>query len=431
MPWQQLVADVGLELDEETGRPAYREIVVTVPRQSGKTTLVLAWELQRALRWATSQRCAYTAQTGWDARRKLVDDQAPLLMGSGLRVAVDRVLRGAGNEAIIFKNGSRIDVLASTEAAGHGRTIDLGVIDEAFSDTDDRREQALLPAMATRASAQILVVSTAGTEASVFLRRKVDTGRAAAANGETSGIAYFEWSAPDEADIDDPRTWAMCMPALGHTINEQVVQHARQTMSEGDFRRSYLNQWTASDDRVIPASMWDAVCDSQTRPEGRLVFALDVNAERSAASIAVGDDAGRVELVEHRPGVGWVVDRVVEVASKWDAPVVLDGYGPAGSLFDAIVKRGVRVEKLGTRQVSNACASFFDAVSDRRIEIRQHQLLDDAIAAARRRTTGDSWLWARADTATDISPLMAVTLAFDGASSARAAGNGEVWVAWD
>ena len=43
MPWQQLVADVGLELDPESGLPAYREIVVTVPRQSGKTTLVLGW----------------------------------------------------------------------------------------------------------------------------------------------------------------------------------------------------------------------------------------------------------------------------------------------------------------------------------------------------------------------------------------------------
>jgi lactam utilization protein B len=101
-------------------------------------------------------------------------------MGSPLKVAVEKVLRAAGNEAIVFKNGSRVDVLASTEAAGHGRTVDLGVIDEAFADTDYRREQALLPAMATRPAAQILVVSTAGTEASVFLKHKVDTGRAAA-----------------------------------------------------------------------------------------------------------------------------------------------------------------------------------------------------------------------------------------------------------
>jgi len=431
MPWQRLVADVGLELDPVTGRPVYREIVVTVPRQSGKTTLVLAWELQRALRWATPQKVAYTAQTGWDARRKLIEDQAPALMNSALRPAVERVFRGAGTEAIVFKNGSRIDVLASTEAAGHGRTIDLGVIDEAFADTDDRREQALLPAMATRSSAQILTVSTAGTEASVYLRRKVDTGRAAVLNGESSGIAYFEWSADEDADLDDVRVWQSCMPALGHTITERVVAHARQTMSEDDFRRSWLNQWTSSEQRVFPVAVWQKVCSSSVQPDGDLVFALDVNPERSAAAIAVCDQAGNVELVEHRPGVTWVVERTLELAEKWSAPVVLDGYGPAGSLFDALEAGGIKVEKLSSRQVAYACGSFFDAVSDERIRIRIHPALEDAVASARRRVTGDSWSWARSDTSTDISPLVAVTLAFDRATSAKVSKQSEVWVSWD
>jgi hypothetical protein len=48
MAWQEQVANVGLEVLED-GTPAYREIVVTVPRQSGKTALVLAWEVHRAL----------------------------------------------------------------------------------------------------------------------------------------------------------------------------------------------------------------------------------------------------------------------------------------------------------------------------------------------------------------------------------------------
>lgn len=431
MPWQRMVADVGLELDPVSGLPAYREIVVTVPRQSGKTTLVLAWELQRALRWARAQRCAYTAQTGWDARRKLIDDQAPMIMGSPLRVAVERVFRGAANEAITFKNGSRIDVLATTESAGHGRTIDLGIIDEAFADGDDRREQALLPAMATRAAAQILVVSTAGTEASIYLNRKVEAGRAAVTNGEQAGIAYLEWSASEDQDIDDPATWWSCMPALGHTITEEVVRHARATMSEGDFRRSWLNQQTTSDERVIPVGVWDRVCDPAVRPEGRFVFAVDVTPDRSAATIAVSDQEGRCEVVDHRPGVSWTVDRLRELALKWDAPIVLDGYGPAGSLMEALDGGGVRAERLLTRQVANACGVFYDAVSDRKIQIRRSELLDAAIAAARRRTTGDAWAWARSDTSVDISPLMAVTLAYDRAVSAANARSNEVWVAWD
>ena len=427
MPWQQLVADVASELDEATGLPAFREVVVTVPRQSGKTTMVLAYELHRALMWGRPQRIAYTAQTGFDARRKLIDDQAPILLGSPLSAAVEKVQKAQGNEAIVFKNGSRIDVLASSESAGHGRTLDLPILDEVFADADDRREQALLPAMSTRPDAQLFVVSTMGTEASTYLNRKVETGRSAVVEGLASGIAYFEWSAEVDADIDDPDTWRSCMPALGHTITLATVEHARRTMSEGDFRRSMLNQKTISDERVIPVGVWGEVCSEDVAPNGRLVFALDVNPERSASAVAVADSEGRGELVEFRSGVGWVVDRVVELCRKWDAGVRLDAYSPAGSLADELVSRGVRVERYATREVSYACGSFFDRLMDRKVQVRRHAALDEAAAGARRRSTGDSWVWARRDAECDVSPLIALTLALDVKASAEP----ELWVAFE
>jgi hypothetical protein len=424
MPWQQLVADVASELDEATGLPAFREVVVTVPRQSGKTTLVLAYELHRALMWGRAQRIAYTAQTGFDARRKLIDDQAPILLGSPLSAAVEKVQKAQGNEAIVFRNGSRIDVLASSESAGHGRTLDLPILDEVFADADDRREQALLPAMSTRPDAQLFVVSTMGTEASTYLNRKVETGRSAVVEGLASGIAYFEWSAEVDADIDDPDTWRSCMPALGHTITLATVEHARRTMSEGDFRRSMLNQKTISDERVIPVGVWGEVCSEGVAPSGRLVFALDVNPERSASAVAVADPEGRGELVEFRSGVGWVVDRVVELCQRWEAAVRLDAYSPAGSLADELVARGVRVERYSTREVSYACGSFFDRLMDGKVEVRRHAALDEAAAGARRRSTGDSWVWARRDAECDVAPLIALTLALD----VRAASEPELWV---
>jgi hypothetical protein len=90
-----MVADVGTEMvvDRKTGLiiPAYREICITIPRQSGKTTLTLAWQIHRALRWSTPQRIAYTAQTGWDARRKLIDDQVPLIERTPLAASIARV----------------------------------------------------------------------------------------------------------------------------------------------------------------------------------------------------------------------------------------------------------------------------------------------------------------------------------------------------
>src|SRR5262245_51041578 len=72
MPWQAEAAMIGCEIDPVTGGPAYREVIITVPRQSGKTTLYLAWQIDRCTspRWAQPQRSAFTAQSGKDARDK-------------------------------------------------------------------------------------------------------------------------------------------------------------------------------------------------------------------------------------------------------------------------------------------------------------------------------------------------------------------------
>src|SRR6266853_504 len=58
MPWQGDAAMVGCEIDRATGLPAYREVIITVSRQQGKTTLYLSWQIHRctAPRWAQPQR---------------------------------------------------------------------------------------------------------------------------------------------------------------------------------------------------------------------------------------------------------------------------------------------------------------------------------------------------------------------------------------
>lgn len=413
MPWQQLVADVGGEIDPATGLPAYREVIVTVPRQSGKTTLVLGWELQRALGWSSPQSILYSAQTGNDARKKLIDDQVPILQPRRHKLGIRRILRGMGNEAVEFVNGSRITLLAGTADSGHGKTIDLGVKDELFADTDDRRDQTLVPAMATRAAAQVLTASTMGTADSVPLNRAVDRGRAAVEAGMRSGIAYFEWSAGADDDPDDPATWWRCMPALGRTIHEPVIVHARTTLADGEFRRAFLNQQTKAEERVIPPSVWAAVCGDHA-PAGELIFALDINPERSAGAIvaAAAGTLPTVELVDQRPGTGWLVDRALELTTRHGATRwIVDGRGPAGSLITDLERAGLPVHAVSSREMVEACGQFYDGLVERKIRIRSHPKLDAAAAAATKRAVGDAWAWTRKHAAADISPLVAVTLA--------------------
>lgn len=417
MPWQRQVADVAGEIDPETGVLAYREVWVTVMRQSGKTTLVLSLETERCVVWDSPQRVAYTAQTGWEAKTKLLEDQVPILQSSSLGRLITaagggRVRRAQGDWGVNFGGGSAIDVLGSSTSAGHGRTIDLGVLDEAWKDEDDRREQAILPAMVTRPWAQLFGFSTMGTDASLYLNRKVEVGRAATLSDSGSGVAYFEWSIPPEADIDDPEVWWAHMPALGWTITESAVAHARQTMSEGEFRRAFGNQATSSDERAIPAEWWDDVQDPQAAPEGSVTFGLDVSRDRDMAAIAASDGEA-AEVVTHREGTAWIVDWFTERAQRRRTPVVIDADGPAATIADELAEAGVKVRKVPRPEAAAVCGRLFDALADSKIRVRPtSQGLDDAVAGVVTKPVGDRFAWSRSRSSVDVTPLWAVTLAF-------------------
>lgn len=465
MPWQQYIADVGGEIIPETGLPAYRKIVFTVPRQSGKTTLMLAEEVDRCLLWTPAQplRWApkeelwvptrpellvpqrqlviYTAQTGLDARKKFVDEQAPMIDQSPLRAAVQLTARGevankaAGHEKITWRTGSRIALQASTDASGHGETVHQGVIDEAFADVDAYREGALVPAQVTVADAQLWVMSTMGTDRSAYLNSLVKAGRASVEAGETAGTAYFEWSAGDDDDPADPATWWGCMPALGHTVTEATVRAIYTDMAArenglAEFVRAFLNRRSVTEDRDIPAQLWVAVCSETVAPDGKMALGLAVHPDQRWASLVLADELGRCELVEHGEGISWVPDRAVSVATRWGLPIVVDERGPAASLVPEIRTAGATVVEYSLAAMAKAAANVYGAVADGRIQVRRHPVLDDAAKAVRRRPTGDVWVWGRNRSEQDVSAFEALTLAFDAAPNAGIT-DGDVWLSWD
>jgi phage terminase large subunit-like protein len=315
MPWQRYVADVALEYDPVTGRLWYREVDLTVPRQSGKTTEILAVAVDRALSFGGRQNIVYTAQTRNDARLKWEEEHVAILERS-IFGPMFRVKLANGQESIRWRNGSRHGITATTEKSGHGPTLDLGFVDEAFAQVDARTEQAMKPSMITRPEPQLWVASTAGTETSTYLRGKVKAGRRRVESGVPSRIAYFEWSAPDEADPGDPAVWRACMPALGHTITEDAIRAEYESMRSellAEFQRAYLNQWVDRSlaDLVIPLEWWAQCADPSSVITGPVVFAVDVAPDHAWASIGVAgwrpDGLPHGELEERHADTGWVV----------------------------------------------------------------------------------------------------------------------------
>lgn len=446
MPWQQMVADVAGEVDEKTGKLVYREIRITVPRQSGKTSLLLPVMVYRCLgAFGPRQRVVYTAQDRNKARKKFCLEHVDMLQRSPF-AGMFVTNFSHGEERITWPStGSIHGIDASGETSGHGDVLDVGVIDEAFARPDSTVENAMVPAMATR-DGQLFVVSTAGTRRSKYLRSKVDDGRARVLAGQNRGIAYFEWSAgsldnagrPDgsglpEYDVDDPATWSHFMPAVGRTIDHDTVAAARDSMQSepGKFGRAYGNVW---DDKtavrqVIPAESWDACEDRTAVFASRIFWGVDVAEDGGFAAIAASgytadgrelvEVTGDGELVDHRPGMRWVLPRLIQLAQRhgaWD--VALDAAGPAASLIPALTDAGFSVRAATLTDRARACGDFLaaavstddDGNPDRLAHLGQESL-NIALGSADRRRIEDVWVWSRGASLTDITPLYAATLA--------------------
>ena len=239
MAWQSFV------VDRATVAGEFRQVVVSTPRQIGKSLLVLFVILDRMLAQPDSL-VLFGAQSRMTAQGKLLDSWWPMIARSSL---ADRftISRGAGFEALRCDNGSLLRLLSTEESSGHGESADLVVIDECWS-LDARVEQAVRPSTIRRPGSQLWLCSTAGTSASVWWRSKVDVGRQTITEAtQDASSAFFEWCAPDGADVLDEAVWWSCHPALaeGH-IPIDVLRADADAMPAAEFARAYCNVWSDS-----------------------------------------------------------------------------------------------------------------------------------------------------------------------------------------
>ncbi|WP_411132711.1 terminase large subunit domain-containing protein [Streptomyces sp. 030-HV] len=442
MPWQKYVSDVALEIDPDTGLFAHREVGLSVSRQQGKTELCLGAQVHRALAWPR-QNIVYAAQTRGMARQRWEDEFWEKIASSDL-AKLARIRKSNGNEAILFPaKRSRMGITANTEKAGHGPPLDLGFIDEAFAHEDDRLEQAFSPAMLTRSMAQLWWASAGGTTKSVWLNKKRANGRtlieelwealAEDPQAVRPRTAYFEWYAPEDMPRDDPATWRATLPALGHTVTEEIIAAELEKMDPAEFDRAYLNRTrkpTPPADPNVPKAAWPGLVDADSKPVASAVaLAVDVSKDRSHSSIGAAslraDGKVHVEVVARRPGTDWVVPALVKLRALWNpvAVAIASSGAPAGSLIDDLAAAGIESPKDKDRpqrgdlavmragDITEACGQLADAMNQSTIRHTDQVPLTAAVNGARTRRNGDAWQLDRTASQVDISPLCAVTFA--------------------
>ena len=139
------------------------------------------------------------------------------------------------------------------------------------------------------------------------------------------------------------------------------------------------------------------------------------------------DGTAHIELAEYRDtkrhGTAWAADWI---AQRWPktAAVVIDAQSPAMVLLPELKSRGVKVMVNTTNGMGQACGRVLDMLTAgtlKHLPDEAQPQLATAVANATTRPIGKSGAfgWNKAGSDIDISPLVACTMALQGAWTTR------------
>lgn len=426
MPWQQLVVDVATEYqimrpgesegDRHLGlrRYKYHTVIVTVPRQSGKTTLMTPVRVHRMMT-RTGAKLFSTAQTGQDAGKRMRD-----MIGKVTTSPIAPLFKprfSTGSEGLLCPgNGSSVTRFAPLPSSIHGETPLMVDYDEFWKYTKflgDSLLGAARPAMITLAGlTQIWLVSTMGTAQSEFMNEWVERGRA----GE-EGVAYFEWSMPDDLDPYEPSTWWQFHPALGNTISEDAIA-GEAGLPYGEFMRAYMNRRTESVNAIVTAEALRELEADWPEPPSWRDIAVGYEVAAGGTSAAVYgvwlDPAGnpQAHVIHSAPGTIWLAPLIKQIHALGPLVIAADDGGETRAINDQLTRDGIEVYMTGARDFGTACIALLTAMrDDANFRYDGSDAFRLAVMHAVLRPSGDSWRFSRAHSTGPIAALIAVAVA--------------------
>ena len=250
-------------------------------------------------------------------------------------------------------------------------------------------------------------------------------------------LGLFEWSAPDGAATDDMKALAQANPSLGYgRLTERALLANRQTFPEAKFRSECMCQQVETIlPEPFPEGSWKGGQDENSfiREDSELFWGIDMDQTRKWTTIAVcglrEDGNYHVEIVERRIGTEWAVDWFRARAPKYgEMKLCFQERGaPVSGLAEQIsTLEGVTRMAQGGPDLSAGWNRFYDAIAacapeDNRGGVKCFHLpqpvLDTPGRTCQLRNLGGGiMLPDRVKSPDDISPLMAVAMAFAGAT---------------
>jgi hypothetical protein len=436
-PWQP---DVGRLILAKREDGKYAATIggtgLSIPRQVGKTFLVGAIVFALCL-LRPNLTVIWTAHRNRTAEETFGKMQA---FADRKRIAphILKIVLGSGDEAIVFRNGSRI--LFGSRERGFGRgfdEVDVLIFDEGQILTESALDD-MIPATNQSRQATSALLLFMGTPpkpkdpSEVWLRM-----RSEALAGEDDDTGWVEFGAdpgftptplPLPLGAKDWEQVAKANPSYPEDTPREAILRMRKKLGPDSFLREGLGVYDDDNARPLIMPAWP-LCKTLDEPGKPAAIGVAMDLDRvwlSAGVASAGpvphlaplssvllDRTLRTRVADPLFGKAEFVAEVARISKEYSLPVVLDRKGAASDLEDDLKAAGALVVPVGLDDVVTAQSELYDAVETKQVEHGDYDELNAAVAAAGWRKVGPQRR-AFAASSGEISMLEAAALALLG-----------------
>jgi phage terminase large subunit-like protein len=416
-PWQESAVRHALELfpagHPRAGQLRFRQVVISLGRQNGKTEIAAAVGLFALLMKASPS--VVGVATSAEQARLVYKRTMRAIRGTPQLAARFKAL--TETRGIQTKDGGQYEIKAAKSAALQGIPIDVGLVDELHI-LATALWFDLVNGLGGRPNCLVLGITTAGDDGSELLLHLYGQGAEAIEAGDAARFGFYCWES-DAAEISDDddelgQELARANPSIasGRVDLSNAMTEARSLPPQTAVRYR-LNRFVQAVSAFISAEMWRDNFVRDDFPAGVApIFTVDRTPDWSAATIsAFGKRAdGRIycDVVASlvRPTQQQLVELCLQLhTAHQPATIGMDGF-TLRDLGRELELRGVPVSLAGMADVMNGSALFYAKLQQGQLAHPGHDLLARQIPLTKRKESDGGFKISRQASSSSIDGVM-------------------------
>lgn len=425
-PWQCWLLRAVLEVyppgHELAGKLRYRQVLISIPRQNGKTEIAAALGLIGLLREKMPLVIGIASNR----------EQAELVYNRTMEAitanpSLSKLFKKVtGTRGIHSVSGGTYEMKAAKGASLQGLPVSTGIVDEVHV-IPSALWTAIIKGMGGRHNTVTVGITTAGAfeESELLVNLYANGEKAMAGDPDFEQFGFFVWEAPESRvpqDRDELIDFLyQCQPALASGRKElKALLSEIAGTPEPDVMRYDLNRFTQSLNPYMPANLWQkaqAPGDYTFPNNGVLVFTIDQTPSDGYATISATRKTPDGHL--HTELVAWFVnptmEQLTQVCKKlWrHSPAVYAGDGyKLRPMLEELKRQGYPVH-IGTQtDAVNSAAMFYQKVSTGGLTHAGDDLLTMQMPRAIRKDKSgtDGYRISKANSSVEIDAVLSTVL---------------------